>query len=64
MSIIKNLGYIAVGTRFRILTDRLMQDADKIYKTLGLEFEPRWFTVFYLINQKSPITITEISEQL
>ena len=64
MSIIKNLGYIAVGTRFRILTDRLMQDADKIYKTLGLEFEPRWFTVFYLINQKSPVTITEIAEQL
>lgn len=64
MSIIKNLGYIAVGTRFRILTDRLMQDADKIYKSLDLEFEPRWFTVFYLINQKSPVTITELTEQL
>ncbi len=64
MSVIKNLGHIAIGTRFRILTDRLMQDADKIYKSLGLEFEPRWFTVFYLINQKSPITITEIAEQL
>jgi DNA-binding MarR family transcriptional regulator/N-acetylglutamate synthase-like GNAT family acetyltransferase len=64
MSIIKQLGHIAIGTRFRILTDRLMLDADKIYKSLGLEFEPRWFTVFYLINQKSPITITEIAEQL
>lgn len=64
MSIVRNLGYIAVGTRFRILTDRLMQDADKIYKSLGLEFEPRWFTVFYLINQKSPVTITELTEQL
>lgn len=64
MNIIKQLGHIAVGTRFRILTDRLMLDADKVYRSLGLEFEPRWFTVFYLINQKKQITITELAEQL
>ncbi|MCB0727560.1 MAG: bifunctional helix-turn-helix transcriptional regulator/GNAT family N-acetyltransferase [Ignavibacteriae bacterium] len=64
MSLIKQLGYIAIGTRFRVLTDRLMQDADKIYKSLDLEFEPRWFTVFYLISRNSPITITEITEEL
>lgn len=64
MSIIKHLGNIAIGTRFRILTDRLMLDADKVYKSLGLDFEPRWFTVFYLINQKKQITITELAEQL
>lgn len=64
MSIIKQLGHIAIGTRFRILTDRLMQDADKVYKSVGLEFEPRWFTVFYLINQKTEMTISEITEQL
>lgn len=64
MSIIKQLGPVAVGTRFRIITDRLMQDADKVYKSLGIEFEPRWFTVFYLINQKPNVTITELTEQL
>ena len=64
MSIVKQLGHLAIGTRFRMLTDSLMQDADKIYKSLDLDFEPRWFTVFYLINQKSPITVTEITEQL
>ncbi|HMS34409.1 MAG TPA: helix-turn-helix domain-containing GNAT family N-acetyltransferase [Ignavibacteria bacterium] len=64
MNIIKQLGHIAVGTRFRILTDRLMQDADKVYKSLGLEFEPRWFTVFYLINQQKQITISELAGQL
>lgn len=64
MSFIKQLGYIAIGTRFRVLTDRLMLDADKIYESLNLDFEPRWFTVFYMINLKSPITITEITEHL
>lgn len=64
MNIISQLGYIAIGTRFRILTDRLMQDADKVYKSLDIDFEPRWFTVFYLINQKKQITTTELAEQL
>ncbi|HMQ68930.1 MAG TPA: bifunctional helix-turn-helix transcriptional regulator/GNAT family N-acetyltransferase [Ignavibacteria bacterium] len=64
MSFIKQLGYLAIGTRFRVLTDRLMQDADKIYMSLDLEFEPRWFAVFYLINKNSPVTITEITEEL
>lgn len=64
MNIISQLGYIAIGTRFRILTDRLMQDADKVYKSLDIDFEPRWFTVFYLINQKKQITTTELAELL
>lgn len=41
-----------------------MQDADKVYKSLDIDFEPRWFTVFYLINQKKQITTTELAEQL
>ncbi|MEO8446328.1 MAG: helix-turn-helix domain-containing GNAT family N-acetyltransferase [bacterium] len=64
MTVIKELGHIALGTRFRILTDRLMQDADKVYKSLGLDFEPRWFTVFFLINRKRQMTITELADQL
>ena len=60
MNIIRQLGYIALGTRFRIITDRLMQDADKVYKKLGIDFEPRWFTVFYLINQKRGISTARI----
>lgn len=64
MNIIRQLGYIALGTRFRIITDRLMQDADKVYKKLGIDFEPRWFTVFYQINQNRNITITELADQL
>lgn len=64
MSIINQLGYIAIGTRFRMITERLMQDADKIYKSMDLDFEPRLFIVFYLINQRKQITTTELAEQL
>lgn len=64
MNTIKQLGYIAIGTRLRMLTDKFILDADKIYKDTGLDFEPRWFTVFYLINLKKSITVTEIADQL
>ncbi|MBK8983823.1 MAG: MarR family transcriptional regulator [Ignavibacteria bacterium] len=64
MNTIKQLGYIAMGTRLRMLTDKFITDADKIYNSLDVDFEPRLFTVFYLINQKKSITITELAEQL
>jgi DNA-binding MarR family transcriptional regulator/GNAT superfamily N-acetyltransferase len=64
MNLIQKLGYLSLGTRFRILTDKLLQDVDKVYKNLDIDFEPRWFTVFYLINERGPITVTEIAGEL
>lgn len=64
MNLIKELGYLSLGTRFRILTDKLLQDVDKVYKSLDVDFEPRWFTVFYLINQRESISVTEIANEL
>lgn len=64
MNTVRQLGYLALGTRFRMLTDSLMLDVDKIYKSLRLDFEPRLFLVFYQIVQRSPVTITEIAEQI
>lgn len=64
MDLIKQLGYLSLGTRFRILTDKLLQDVDKVYKSLDVDFEPRWFTVFYLINQRESISVTEIAIEL
>ena len=64
MDLIKQLGYLSLGTRFRILTDKLLQDVDKVYKNLDLDFEPRWFTVFYLVHNTGAITVTEIANHL
>lgn len=64
MNFIKQLDELAFATRLKILTDRLIQDAAKIYKSLDIDFEPRWFSIFYLLNAKSPLSITEISSEL
>jgi DNA-binding MarR family transcriptional regulator/N-acetylglutamate synthase-like GNAT family acetyltransferase len=64
MQFIKELEELAFGTRLKQLTERLNTDAAKIYKHLSIRFEPRWFTFFYLLYKRAPLTITEISAQL
>jgi len=64
MEFIKQLGEVAFGTRLRLLTDRFMQDGAKIYQAQNIEFEPRWFTMFSLLSQRSPLNISEITTEL
>lgn len=65
MDFIKELGYLAIASRMKRLTDQFMRGGSKVYKTLGIDFEPRWFTVFYLLyTQDSPLSISNIAHFL
>lgn len=64
MNLIKQLGELAFGTRLKLLTERILQDGARVYRIQNIDFEPRWFTVFYLLQQQSPLGITEISQML
>ena len=65
MDFIKELGNLAISSRMKRLTDRIMRGASKVYKSLNFDFEPRWFTVFYLLNSTSvPMSISEIANSL
>jgi len=65
MDFIEELGYLAVASRMKRLTDRFMRGGLQAYKSLGIDFEPRWFTVFYLLHtQDSPLSISEIASSL
>jgi DNA-binding MarR family transcriptional regulator/N-acetylglutamate synthase-like GNAT family acetyltransferase len=65
MDFINELGYLAIASRLKRLTDRFMRGGSQAYKSLGIDFEPRWFTVFYLIyTQEVPLSISEIANSL
>lgn len=65
MDFIKELGYLAVATRMKRLMERLMKGAGEVYKSLGIDFEPRYFAVFYLLSKsKGPLSISEIASAL
>jgi DNA-binding MarR family transcriptional regulator/GNAT superfamily N-acetyltransferase len=64
LNFVKQLGEVAFGTRLRLLTDRFTQDGVKIYQSQNIDFEPRWFTMFYLLSKRSPLSISEITREL
>lgn len=64
MDYIKELGLLALGSRLKRLSDLFMRDVALIYKSEGIKFEPKWFPLFHLLLNHSPLTITECAKKL
>ncbi len=64
MDVFNQLGELALGSRLKRLSDQIMRDGSRIYRDNGIDFEPRWFPVFYTISKKSPRGVTEIARDL
>ena len=62
--LIRELQELALGTRLKRLSDMLMSDVGKIYKEQNLDFEPRWFTMLYLLQREKSLSINDIADQL
>ena len=64
MDIIKQLGEAALGSRLKRLSDRWAKDAATFYRMNNIDFEPRWFPVFYALTQSdTPLSIMDLAEQ-
>lgn len=55
---------MAIGSRLRILTETITEDAAQIYTLYGIDMQPKWFPVFYLLSQGNGKTITEIAREI
>jgi len=64
MKLFEDLGRIALGTRVRFLGDTITQDAAKIYGLYGIEMNPKWFPVFYILSKNKEKTVTAIAEDI
>lgn len=63
MKFFNQLGKMAIGSRLRLLTDKITTDAAEIYKLYHIDLQPKWFPVFHVLSQGN-FTITEIAEQI
>lgn len=62
---IKELGYLAGGSRLRRIYEKLQIGGDKAYKDAGFNFKSSWFPVYYVLSMSSsPLTIMEITAQI
>jgi DNA-binding MarR family transcriptional regulator/predicted N-acetyltransferase YhbS len=64
MTILADLKEMALASRLRHLSDRLMEDADGLYRELGISFQPRWFPVFHALGRGAPRGVTELAQTL
>ncbi|WP_372365526.1 GNAT family N-acetyltransferase [Candidatus Uabimicrobium sp. HlEnr_7] len=65
MDILQQLGELALGSRFKRISDRLMQDGIKIYSDHNIDFEPRWFPMFSLFYRyPGCYSVTEIAKKI
>ena len=64
MDIISDLGALAIGSRLIRLSDRMMRNVTDIYAKSGIDFQPKWFPLFYVLTKEKSKGITEMAEIL
>ena len=64
MDIIADLGTLAFASRLKRLSDLGMQSTLDIYKFYNIDFEPRFFPLFYYLSQKGEANIMELADNL
>jgi len=64
MKIFEKTGKMALGSRLRLLTAKITEDAALIYALYKIEFSPKWFPVFFVLSEEGENTITEISNKI
>ena len=58
------IGKMAIGSRLRLLNERIAEDAAQLYQIYGVGLKPKWFPVYYVLSQGKNAGITEIAKEI
>ena len=64
MSLFDKIGKMALATRLRMLSERMMEEADQIYTLYDIDLKPKWFPVFYVLSGGGKKSITSIAQEI
>ena len=64
MEFFKEAGIKAIGSRLRMLTDKITDDAAAIYQLYDIDMQPKWFPVFYALSKGQEKTITGLAAEI
>src|SRR3954466_7040072 len=64
MNFYQSLGFLVFGSRLKRLSDAFLNDVSQVYKFHNISFDASWFPVFYILSQKTEVSIKEISGEL
>jgi DNA-binding MarR family transcriptional regulator/predicted GNAT family N-acyltransferase len=64
MEFFNQAGKMAIGSRLRMLTEKITEDAAQIYKLYAIDMNPKWFPVFYVLSAGETKTITDLAREI
>lgn len=62
--IVNELDYMALGTRLKRISDRMSHSSRVMYKKLNIDFEPNWYLVLLIVEEKPGTSVMEIANSL
>ncbi|MCU0338738.1 MAG: helix-turn-helix domain-containing GNAT family N-acetyltransferase [Spirosomaceae bacterium] len=64
MNFYNDIGPIAIGSRLRMLSELITENAREIYKLYDVALETHWFPVFYALSKGQEKSITALAEEV
>lgn len=58
------LGELALGSRLKRLSEKMMADAASVYQYFDIDVQPKWFTLLALLHNKGPVSVVQASDYL
>ena len=56
------LGALALGSRLKRLSERMLADAGRVYQHFGIDVQPRWFPLMALLQRRGEVTVVEAAD--
>ena len=64
LDLFRELGPLAFASRLRRLSERIMNDINKVFRDNKYDFQARWSPILYLLKDESPLSVSVITERL
>ncbi len=64
MDFASELGCLGFTMRLKRLSDTIIHDGRKKYKSLGMDIEPNWYVVLRLLEREKELSIMEIADRV
>ncbi|WP_082868171.1 MarR family winged helix-turn-helix transcriptional regulator [Tenacibaculum ovolyticum] len=62
--LINEMGYIALATRLKRISDKMSHSTRLMYKQIDMDIEPNWYLVLILVKEKPNISVMEIAKSM
>ncbi|GAA0854688.1 bifunctional helix-turn-helix transcriptional regulator/GNAT family N-acetyltransferase [Aliiglaciecola litoralis] len=61
---LNELAELALGSRLKRISERMLADAAQVYKHFNMNINPKWFTLLALLDRKQQVSVVEASDYL